>query len=147
MNSRRANHQSAILMLMLTISAAGCATTGLNGGTSSSQETVALNQLQGRAIAEDLSTILKERFGPGQTVFELHAAGNVGHELETTLRASGYAVTGTEGGGTKLEYVLDSFDAGSCVVSLRTATGFRVTRLYRVAGQSVEPASAYAVSE
>lgn len=147
MNSTRAGHWDVIVMLVLAISTAGCATTGFNGGSSSSQETVALNPLQGRVIVEDLSTILKERFGPGQTVFELQAAGPVGHELETTLRSNGYAVTGTEGEGTKLEYVLDSFDAGSCLVSLRTATGFRVTRLYRVAGQSVEPASAYAVSE
>jgi predicted oxidoreductase len=134
-------------MLLTAFSPVGCATTGLNRGSFSSQETVALNERQGRAIAEDLGLVLKERFGPGQTVFELQVAGRVGQELESLLRMSGYAVTGWEGGGTKLEYVLDSFDAGSCLVSLRTATGFRMTRLYRISGPTVEPASPYAVSE
>jgi hypothetical protein len=137
----------AILLSIVALSLAGCASFG-TGGLVASSAPPDLSGPAASAIAGDLVTKFAEQVGPGSGTIILKRDGSpFGQALETSLKSWGYAVaTDQKTGGEKtipLAYVIASYN-GQILARLSTAH-LELGRPYAATAAGASPASPLSV--
>lgn len=137
----------AILLSIVALSLAGCASFG-TGGLVASSAPPDLSGPAASAIAIDLVTKFAEQVGPGSGTIILKRDGSpFGQALETSLKSWGYAVaTDQKTGGEKtipLAYVIASYN-GQILARLSTAH-VELGRTYAATTAGASPASPLSV--
>jgi hypothetical protein len=137
----------AILVAMLGLSLAGCASFG-SGGLVASSAPPDLTGLTASAIAGDLVTKFAEQVGPGSGTIVLKRDGSpFGQALETSLKSWGYAVATDQKTGAEktipLAYVIESYN-GQILARLSTAH-VELGRAYAATAAGASPASPLSV--
>lgn len=124
--------KNLIPTLMLTLSS--CTSPGYYKSTEVVKAPASLSRL----VASDLAEAMKQKFPPaGTTIHFPHEGGELSRRLETSLRASGFAViTDPKSAGKanlRFAYVLDSLDQRHYVLKFVAGETFQATQIYEQA--------------
>ena len=138
-----------ILLALLGLSLAGCASFG-GGGIMASSAPPDLSGPAASAIAGDMVTKFAEQVGPGSGTILLKPDGTpFGQALETSLKNWGYAVaTDQKTGGEKtipLAYVVESYN-GQVLARLSTGN-VELGRAYAATASGASPTSPLSVMQ
>ncbi|RZN13867.1 MULTISPECIES: conjugal transfer protein TrbH [unclassified Bradyrhizobium] len=139
-----------VLLSVLSLPLAGCATFGGGGALVASSAPSDLSSPAASAIAGDMVTKFAEQVGPGDRTIILKPDGTpFGQALETSLKSWGYAVaTDQKTKGEKtipLAYVIESYN-GQVLARLSTGS-VELGRAYSATAAGASPASPLSVMQ
>jgi hypothetical protein len=98
---------------------------------------------QEATVADDLASVLAEKFPPGRTTFHLKLADTrdgLGEKLDAALRSRGLTLAmEASADAPAVAYVLDRLDESHCYVRLTVAGGPTLTRAYQIKDGNLAP--------
>jgi hypothetical protein len=126
-----------LFVIVAALALAGCAT--FPAGRSAqvgSGEAVQVSPVGTSDIAKDVVRLLKQNYGPGQTVFIVPKEnGPLGQAIDAELRSAGYGVSLASPAattGTRLTYLVDNYTPGDIIVGIGAGCSFYAMRMYGV---------------
>ncbi len=145
----RSSIHRLVLLSLLTLPLAGCASSG-GGGLVASSAPPDLSGAAASAIAGDMVTKFAEQVGPGSGTIIFKPDGSpFGQALETSLKSWGYAVATDQKTGAEkaipLAYVIQAYD-GQVLARLSTGS-VELGRAYTATAAGASPASPLSVMQ
>lgn len=139
-----------ISLLGCLICITGCATRALQVGGVTTYDGLS-GSCQVEALAANTALELARRYPPGRTSLALVTVpGQFGEQLETSLRGHGFTLTGPDGPGVRVGYVLDTVQEEAVptgYLQVMTSDGQRFGFVERLIEASPVPPSAVSVAD